>query len=131
MPIFRRDNDGRRVVKFPDKATAQQTISMIANSGALSGGGRKPSNIERAATRSEIKDIQADAKTLADANPKSYAARNPEGEHDIWNDNKPNFEATREAQVWPSKDSPTGKPGLSEYKKAPPSESNKPKDPWA
>lgn len=132
MPIFRRDNDGRRVAKFPDKATAEQTIGLIAQSGALSGGGKKPSKIERAGTRAEIKNIQADSKTLADANPKEYAARDTSGNpYSIWNDNKPNFEATREAQTWPSKDSPTGKPGMSEYRKAPPSDTNKPKDPWA
>ncbi len=126
MAIFRRENDGRRVVRFPDRSTAQDTVRLIAQSGALRGTS-KPTKAESAATRSEIKTIQTDAKTLADSQPKKFASnKNP----DIWADNKPNFEATREAQVYPSSDSPTGKPGQDEYRKAPPTMS-KPKDPWS
>ena len=130
MAIFRRENDGRRVVRFPDRSTAQDTVRLIAQSGALRGTS-KPTKAESAATRSEIKTIQTDAKTLADSQPKEFARK--ESSPDIWSDNKPNFEAHREAQVWPSSDSPTGKPGMAEYKKKmlPPNMQPQPKDPWS
>jgi hypothetical protein len=124
MPLFRRENDSRRVVSFPDRATAQDTVRLIAQSGALRGTS-KPTKAESAATRSEIKNVQADAKTLADSQPKAFAKKDAP---DIWSDNKPNFEAHREAQVWPSSGSPTGKPGGAEYGKKPPAPA---KDIWS
>lgn len=130
MPIFRRENDGRRVAKFPDKATAQDTIRLIAKSGALSAT-KKPTKAESAATRGAIKEIQTDAKTLANMNPKEYASVEAGKDPSPWDDNKGNFEAHRHVEIWPSKDSPTGKPGQAEYQKAPPPASSKPVDPWA
>lgn len=122
MGIFRRENDGRRVVRFPDKDTAEKTISLITSvrgpdnpndfgrgTPALTGG-KKPSRKERRATREEIKTIQKDARQMASDNPVKYGSES----HSIWSD-KPNQTATREAAIWPSKDSHTGKAGMSEY----------------
>jgi len=122
MGIFRRENDGRRVVRFPDRDTAQKTIQLITSvkgpdnpndfgrgRPALSGSS-KPSRKERRATREEIKTIQKDASQMASDNPSKYAS----DPHSIW-PSKPNLDATREAAIWPSKDSQTGKAGMSEY----------------
>lgn len=108
MALFRRENDQRRVAKFPNKATAEQTISLIAKSGALRDTG-KFNRAESSRTRSEIKTIQKDAKQIAEDSPKNK---------NLWpSDAKPNFDNIREAQIYPSAESnsPTPRAGKDNY----------------
>lgn len=129
MGIFRRENDGRRVVRFPDRATAQETIRLIATaqgspkedgttSPALTAA-PKGTKKERATFRSKIKTIQKDAQTLSEMDPKRFDAgprdSGEETRRGPWRDPRPNREATLEADAWPSSGSHTGKPGMTEY----------------
>ena len=59
MPIFRRDRDSRRVAKFPNKATAQQTLAAMAKSGTLRDPGPKRHELDGAIERSQVEAAAA------------------------------------------------------------------------
>lgn len=59
MPIFRRDKDSRRVAKFPNKATAEQTLKAMASQGTLRNPGPQRHAIDGESERAEVKAAAA------------------------------------------------------------------------
>ena len=117
MGIFRRDNDSRRVVQFPDKATALETLRLITSTESprtWDGGGKpaltaaeKPSRKERKANAAQRKQIQTDADRLAEEHEEKYNKwHKPAEPRDAFNTPEGNYQAHRDAEAFPESTNP-------------------------